>query len=394
MDEPLKYRVLVITADPEVCAAVKTAPTPSCEVSCVPDGQSGVTLFQQQTPDLVILDDALLGKNCLTVLEELRFGNSEVPVIVITTTISILAAVKFIETGGCDIVSKPFERDELWTVMRKALERGTLLRQVASIRADVEARIETYYETSFVATGAMKEVVTAAKLLAKTDACVLLEGESGTGKQSLAHGIHHWSTRRALPYVSIDCAALTEHELEIDIFGREADGYRTQVGKIELAGGGTLLLLAIGELSLGIQGKILALLQNGQFCQVGGGRQIRSNARLIATATANLETAVNDGRFREDLFTLLSGSHLRLPPLRHRLEDLPALVEHCLDRAAIHLQLPRKRLSVAAFKVLTQYAWPGNIRELEAVITRAAILSSGNEIEPKHLFLGPPLDKL
>jgi two-component system response regulator FlrC len=242
----------------------------------------------------------------------------------------------------------------------------------------------------------MRPVMDVAKRFAETDASILLQGESGSGKELLARWIHKRSPRKAMPFVIVQCAALTEQKGEITLFGHEANRFVdtsiNQRGKIEEAEGGTLFLDEIGEIPLPFQRRIPELLHNGKFCRAGGTSAVQVNIQIIASTTHDLKEAVERNHFPEDLYLRLSMCRLLLPPLRERLRDIPALVDLILTRYAKSAQGSPPRLTPAALRALTQYTWPGNIRELENHIYRAAILCSQNQIEPKDL--GLPLGTL
>ena len=230
-----------------------------------------------------------------------------------------------------------------------------------------------------------------AQRAANSDASVLLLGESGTGKELFARSIHHWSPRRSMAFVVINCVALTEALLENELFGHEKGAYtgadRMEKGKIELADGGTVFFDEIGDMPLALQAKLLRLLQDHEFTRVGGTRLIRVNIRIIAATNKDLKQAVKAGTLREDLFFRLNVITLRLPPLRERPDDIPELAEFFLRRYARETKRPSIRLTPEAMTALTRYPWPGNIRELENVIARAVVLSAHDDITPEQLNL-------
>jgi transcriptional regulator with PAS, ATPase and Fis domain len=239
----------------------------------------------------------------------------------------------------------------------------------------------------------MQAVVLTAKRAANSDAGVLLLGESGTGKELFARSMHQWSPRRDMPFVVINCVALTETLLENELFGHEKGAFtgadRLQKGKLELADGGTIFLDEIGDMPASLQAKLLRVLQDHEFQRVGGARTVTVNIRVIAATNRDLKHAVKDGRFREDLFFRLNVVTLTLPPLRERAGDLPQLAQFFLARHARDTHKGPMRLAPDALAALQRYAWPGNVRELENAIARAVVLSEHDVITPDLLALSP-----
>jgi transcriptional regulator with PAS, ATPase and Fis domain len=281
--------------------------------------------------------------------------------------------------------------DHLAIVIRKALERESLKRQVAYLRTEVETR----YANIVGASSQMQTMIGLARRAAESDVNVLLLGESGTGKELFARSIHQWSPRRTAPFVVINCVALSDTLLENELFGHEKGAFtgadRQQKGKIETADGGTVFLDEIGDMPLTLQAKLLRVLQDHEFHRVGGTRLVRVNIRVIAATNKDLKEAVKAGRFREDLFFRLNVVTLTLPPLRERPEDIPQLAQFFLDRHARDAKKPQLCLTESAREAISRYHWPGNIRELDNAIARAVVLSPQESIEPEHLGLSDGL---
>ncbi|MFG0320476.1 MAG: sigma-54 interaction domain-containing protein, partial [Planctomycetota bacterium JB042] len=238
---------------------------------------------------------------------------------------------------------------------------------------------------------AMRELVDTAIRVARSRATVLITGESGTGKELFARLIHEESPRRARPFVRVNCAALAESLLESELFGHEKGAFtgahQRREGRFELADGGTIFLDEIGETSLALQAKLLRVLEEREFERVGGVKTMRTDVRCVAATNRDLEQAIRDGVFREDLYYRLQVVNLRLPPLRERREDVPALAAHFLARYAEENAVPARRFSDDAVAMLRAHSWPGNVRELENTIERAVVLDPGDEIRPEHLDL-------
>ena len=355
------------------------------------DGREALEQIAQESPHLVLLDLTLPKLSGLEVLKQLNRSkqSDNLPVVVMTAHGSIHAAVEAMKEGACDFLTKPLEKDHLLLVIRKALERDSLRRQVACLRSEVAGRYASIVGNS----PSVQSVVEAAQRAAKSDAGVLLLGESGTGKELFARSIHQWSPRQAMPLIVINCVALTETLLENELFGHERGAFtgadRQQKGKLEMADGGTVFLDEIGDMPLPLQAKLLRVLQDREFHRVGGSKNVSVNIRVIAATNKDLKKAVKAGQFREDLYFRLNVITLTLPPLRERRGDIAALAQFFLDRHAKDAKRPGMTLSPATLDALTRYPWPGNIRELDNVIARAVVLSPTDIIEPVMLALLP-----
>jgi DNA-binding NtrC family response regulator len=366
------------------------------------DGVQALEMMEREQPGLMLLDLEMprmgglellkrlgRGKQAGAGLQEAPPGSQDLPVIVMTAHGTIAKAVEAMKEGAYDFLTKPFDTDHLTIVVRKALERESLKRQVEILRTEVDARYATIIGTS-AKTAAAIEMATRA---ANSDANVLLLGESGTGKELFARSIHQWSPRRDMAFVVINCVALSETLLENELFGHEKGAFtgadRLEKGKIEMADGGTVFLDEMGDMAPSLQAKLLRVLQDHEFQRVGGTRLVKVNIRVIAATNKDLRQAVKAGTFREDLYFRLNVVTLTLCPLRERPEDIPLLAEFFLKRHARDAKRPRMRLTAEATDALSRYAWPGNIRELENAIARAVVLSPQEQIGPESLGLSP-----
>ena len=353
------------------------------------DGQRGIELIEQESPNLVLLDLYLPRLKGMDVLKRMAQNKQceDIPVIVMTAAGTIPDAVEAMRHGAYDFLTKPLEKDHLLIVIQKALERDSLKRQVAALKSDVQNRYATIVGDS----PKIRGIIESAQRAANSDASILLLGESGTGKELFARSIHQWSPRQGMPMVVINCVALTETLLENELFGHERGAFtsadRLQKGKLEMADGGTVFLDEIGDMPLPLQAKLLRVLQDKEFQRVGGTRSISVNIRFVAATNKDLRQAVKAGQFREDLFFRLNVVSFTLPPLRERSEDIVGLAEFFLKRHAYEAKRPGVTLSTAARAALTHYSWPGNIRELDNVLSRAVVLSPGDVIEPEFLGL-------
>ncbi|MGP0592619.1 sigma-54-dependent transcriptional regulator [Nitrospira sp. T9] len=375
------------------------------------NGQEALEKYEQDFPHLMLLDLEMPQMAGMEVLQQLAkmgvkkngeadsqtFGGGEclpLPVVVMTAHGTISKAVEAMKAGAYDFLTKPIELDHLAIVLKKVLTREALGRQVAALRTEVESRYSQIVGNS----SQVHSMVELAKRAAEADATVLLLGESGTGKELFARSIHQWSDRRDMPFSIINCVALTETLLENELFGHEKGAFTgadsLQKGKIEAADGGTVFLDEIGDMPLGLQAKLLRVLQDHEFPRVGGTRLVRVNIRVVAATNKDLKRAVKERTFREDLYFRLNVVNLLLPPLRDRPEDIIPLAEHFLARHMREMKKRKRSFSKSAIKTMRCYAWPGNIRELDNAIARAVVLGVEEEISPDLLGLGGGKDEL
>src|SRR5207342_3117450 len=330
----MKAKILIVDDDPDIVTMLEDRLQASDYGTVIArDGVQALEQVEQEAPHLMLLDldlPRLTGLEVLKRLPKVRPAE-DLPVIVMTAHGSIDAAVEAMKVGAYDFLTKPLDKDHLLIVIRKALERDSLKRQVACLRSEVDSRYASIIGTS----QKINAVIQDAQRAAKSDVSVLLLGESGTGKELFARSIHQWSPRAAMPLVVLNCVALTETLLENELFGHERGAFtgadRLQKGKLEMADGGTIFLDEIGDMSLPLQAKLLRVLQDHEFQRVGGTRTVSVNIRVIAATNKDLKQSVKAGQFREDLFFRLNVISFTLPPLRERVEDIPALANFFLD---------------------------------------------------------------
>jgi DNA-binding NtrC family response regulator len=356
-----------------------------CQVVMAADGQEALSAISRVAPELVLLDLQMPRMNGMEVLRKLRNDSLLVPVIVITAHGSIETAVQAMKEGAYDFITKPVDANHFDIVVRKALEREGLKRELALFSEDAAKR----YHLIVGKSDEMNEAVVTAKKAATSKATVLLLGESGTGKEIFARAIHNWSERKSQPFVAINCVGLSKELLESELFGHEKGSFtgadQLKKGKIELANGGTVFLDEVGDVSQKLQTKLLRFLQEREFDRVGGVRPIHVDVRIVAATNRDLDVAVKEGRFREDLYHRLNVVPITLPPLRERRQDIPALAHHFLQRFAKEVKKTFSAVSGETLAKLCAYDWPGNVRELGNVIERAVVLSQGPEIAPHDL---------
>ncbi|MCZ7639264.1 MAG: sigma-54 dependent transcriptional regulator [Verrucomicrobia bacterium] len=357
-------------------------PATELELITASSGEEGLRLIPQVHPNLVLMDVRLGGLSGLETLRRIRQIDARLPVILMTAYGTTQTAIEAMKLGAFDYLLKPFEVPKLKEIVFGALRAARAMRQVVSYQPLLD---QEDFELGIVGRSpAMQEVFKRIGQLAASDATALITGESGTGKELVARAIYHHSRRSQQPFLAVNCAALPEPLLESELFGHEKGAFTgatsQRIGRFEQCHQGTLFLDEIGDLSLATQTKMLRVLQSGTFERVGGNQTLQANVRVIAATNQNLEQAVAERRFREDLFYRLNVVRLRLPPLRERPGDVALLVNYFLGKfAQDHRQQP-KSLSADALAVLERYRWPGNVRELENAIEHATVVAKGEAI--------------
>jgi len=363
------------------------------------DGDEALAQVRSKGPDAVLLDLKMPGRDGLAVLGELGPALADLPVIVVTAFGGSAAAIEAMRRGAYDYLSKPFDLDEVLLTLRRALRQRALAFEVKALRARTEDESAERPDDEPELIGqsaAMREVFKSIGLAAATDAAVLIVGESGTGKELAAAALHRHSGRAAGPFIRVNCGALPEGLIESELFGHERGAFtgadRQKPGRFERAAGGTLFLDEVGELPPSAQAKILRALQQREYERVGGTETLRTDARVIAATHRDLPREVAAGRFREDLYYRLNVARIAIPPLRDRPEDIPPLAESILRRVERRHGWGELSLSPEALSVIKERPWPGNVRQLENALARAAIASRGRPILPEHLDAEESID--
>jgi len=379
--------ILVVDDEPQILQVVSgILLDEGFEVLTAPDGETALRVVAEEAPDLALLDIALPGMDGLEVLEELKRTYPALPVIMISAYGSVENAVRATRLGAYDFIEKPPHADKILLTVRNALEMARLSEENRRLRQQTAAVKEIIGESE-----AIHKLREQLRIVAPTNAPVLITGENGTGKELVARALHFYSRRSHQPFVEVNCAAIPEDLIESELFGHEKGAFTgastRRRGKFDLAHQGTLFLDEIGDMSLKTQAKILRILEEQRFERVGGSRPIQVDVRVVAATNKNLPEEIERGSFREDLYHRINVIPLHVPSLREHREDIPLLAAHFLKE--LDQEGPSKTFTPRALEALSQLPWPGNVRELKNLVWRLAILTPGPTIDLKDLNLSP-----
>jgi two-component system response regulator AtoC len=356
-------------------------------VSLSADGAQALAEIKKGPPALVLADLKMPKMDGLSLLGKIKEDFPKTTVVIMTAYGTMESAIKAMKLGAYDYINKPFEMDQILLVIDKALERRRLEQENITLLKELKKSYS--FEDIVSQNQQMRKIFDLVRKIADTKSTILIQGETGTGKELIARAIHNLSSRRNKPFVPVDCGALTETLLESELFGHIKGAFTgassDKQGLFELSDGGVAFLDEIGQVSLGIQAKLLRVLQDGQIKRVGEASSRKVDIRLIAATNENLEEAVKAGRFREDLYYRLNVVPIKLPCLRERKEDVPLLIEHFINKYNSLEAKSLQGISQDALKILMEYNWPGNVRELENLIHRAVVMEAGPQILPQDL---------
>ncbi len=384
----MRSRILVVDDDVSILRALdRFFATQGYEVSICDNVVTANQLLDHGQIDLALIDLKLGNYNGIELIRNLKKLNPETASIIMTGFGSIDSAVEAVKAGAFHYVTKPFEFADLANLVQKALEHQKAHQEIRVLKRQLSTKYGL--ENIIGISEPMKEIFDLVDKVADTDSTVLILGESGTGKELVANAIHFKSRRSNRQLVPVNCAAIPEELLESELFGHVKGAFTgavaTRMGRFEMANGGTIFLDEIGDMSPKLQVKLLRVLQERRFEPVGSGRSMEVDVRIIAATNKNLEKAVKDRVFREDLFYRLNVIPIRIPPLRDRKSDIPLLIQHFLHKYSQENGMLPPALQESAQDILCNYSWPGNVRELENVIERLVILRAGQNIAPKDL---------
>jgi two-component system nitrogen regulation response regulator NtrX len=354
------------------------------EVITAPDGETALTVVEAELPDLVLLDIALPGLDGLEVLQQLKEHQPQLPVIMVSAYGNVENAVKATRLGAYDFIEKPPHADKIVLTVRNALEMTRLAEENLQLRRRAVPAEEIIGQSQV-----MQQLREQVRVVAPTNAWVLITGENGTGKELVARAVHRFSKRAGKPFVEVNCAAIPEELIESELFGHEKGAFTGATakrrGKFDQAHEGTLFLDEIADMSLKTQAKVLRILQEQRFERVGGSRPIQVDVRVVAATNKNLEELISRGQFREDLYYRINVIPIAVPSLKERAEDIPLLIEYFLKEFARENHSSPKIMTPEAVEVLRRQSWPGNVRELKNFVHRLAILTPGRVIDLVNL---------
>jgi DNA-binding NtrC family response regulator len=356
-------------------------------VQTAASGEEALEKLKQTHFDIFLVDIKMEGMSGLEVLRRVKESDPDAEVVMITAYGSIPSAIEAMKDGAYDYMLKPFDPNELGVLIEKIIQYQEQARENIYLKEQFKER--TRFESMIGQARPMQEIFDMIRAVAPTDSTVLITGETGTGKGLAAKAIHTNSSRREGPFVTVNCGAIPEHLMESELFGYQkgafTDAKKTKKGRLEMAHGGTLFLDEIGEISMRMQIDLLRVLEDRVFYRVGGTQPIEADFRVIAATNRNLETAIKEGSFREDLFYRLNVISFAMPSLDRRKDDIPLLAEHFLYRFAQETNKTINKISREAMDEMMLYDWPGNIRELENAIERAVVVGKEREIRPEDL---------
>lgn len=389
MEDGLK--ILIVDDETELRRSVVTVlqtalPEYEFAVQEAGNGKAALDLVRTQKFDFVLMDVRMPEMNGLDALQAIKEYDPSIFVVIMTAHSNLQDAVQAIKSGAYDYIEKPIEPTRLSELLKKAINTREMVSSLAIARPILDDDIETEFVGS---SSKMAQVFDLINRLSQVDTTVLIRGENGTGKELVARAIHFNSPRKHGEFVAINCGAIPENLMESELFGHEKGAFtgavERKIGKFQLANNGTIFLDEIGELKPDMQVKLLRVLQERKFVPVGGNREIKTNARIVAATNQNLEKMIEEGTFREDLFYRLNVMPIFMPPLRERIDDLEELVAYFIKRFNKQHQRPITGVDPAAMMLLKAYRWPGNIRELENTIERAFILENSSRLTAENL---------
>jgi DNA-binding NtrC family response regulator len=389
----MSRKIMVVDDDPQVRVTFEFHLLRSgFQVMCAETAEEALSRIHEFGPDVIITDLQMPGMSGIDLLRKVNSVESNVDVIVITAYEGMKSTITAVREGAYDYLVKPLDVDQLDHVLQKCFRDRAARRR--SERAQVVDGPASLPDEEFVIGRAPKmiEIYKTIGMLAGTRAPVLVRGETGTGKEMVARAIHYNSPQASEPFIAINCTALTETLLESELFGHVKGSFTGAMvdrkGRFELAGSGTIFFDEIGDTTTTFQAKLLRVLQEREFYPVGGEHPRKTHARVIAATHQPVEKLVEEGKFREDLYFRLRVVEIVVPPLRERPEDIPILAEHLLAKASREIHKDVRTISAPVMRILQSYSWPGNVREMENAIIRAAVLSHGPALAPEHLSLG------
>lgn len=380
----MKTNLLIVDDEPDMLKLLQRSVSRSleCDVDIAGSGEQALEKVARKSYDLVLLDIRMPGLDGMETLERMTAQDPWVTVVMMTAFGAIEVAVEAVKKGAYDFITKPFEHDEIIRLLKKALERGRLLRDNCRLRQRIKT--EEGFEGLIGDSPKMQSVYDAIQMISKTDVDVLITGESGTGKNLAAKAIHTLSDRCQKPFVRVSCPTVPENILESELFGYAkgafTHAFQSKKGLLEEAEGGTIFLDEIGDISPVIQTKLLQVLEEKEFKPLGQNRNVRVNARIITATNRDLKKKMEQNEFRKDLFYRLQVTDIHMPPLRERKEDIPLLLEYFLEKYCARFDMSCKRVSNELMALFLDRQWDGNVRELSNTVKKAVVMTPANQI--------------
>ncbi len=357
------------------------------EVGLASSGEEAIDQAKQENWEVILLDLKMPGMDGIEALKRLKEVNPEAEILMMTAYATVDTAVQAMKEGAFDYLVKPFDPDEVEMQIKKIVQHKDLVLENLLLRKTLEEKFQ--YDEIIGKSDAMQEIFGMISRVAPTDSTVLITGESGTGKELIAQAIHANSERSYMPFIAVSCGALPDALLESELFGYEKGAFtgatHAKRGRFEMADGGTLFLDEIGDISLKTQVGLLRVLQQKEITRLGSEMTTKVDVRILAATNRDLKQAIQEKRFREDLYYRLNVISIHIPPLKERTEDIPLLVETFIRKFCAEMNKEEKKVDPSALKLLLDYDWPGNVRELENVIERALVIGQGREILPEDL---------
>jgi two-component system, NtrC family, response regulator AtoC len=372
------------------------------EIRIAEDGERAIEFMKREHFDLIFTDVKMPRKDGLEVLRYAKKEHPSTPVIVMTAYGSIENAVDAIQLGAFHYLIKPFSIDTLDALFEKAVNHISLVKENSYLRAEISHVATQKHGKVIIQSPQMKRIWSDIEKIAKSHASVFISGESGTGKEVIAQAIHFLSHRSARPFITVNCAAISDTLIESEFFGHEKGAFtgalNRRIGRLELAHNGTLFLDEVTEIPIQLQSKLLRAIQEQEFERVGSEKAVKVDVRFLSTSNRNMKEAIEKKIFREDLYFRLNVVPIHIPPLRERKEDILPLAQHFLDTFCCENHKPKKTLTPGAEQKLLNYPWPGNVRELGNIIERTVVLDQGEKVSEEHLYLeaeplSPPKNK-
>lgn len=384
--EKQKYKILIVDDETKICEILKDILENEGYIAdFATNGTDGLRKIQKDQIDLVLLDVKLPDIDGLTLLKKIKDFDSDISVIMISAFGTVSTAVEAVKNGAEDFIEKPLEVNRILTTIRNVLEKVELKKQSTALKSEMLKEYKIIGESEGI-----KRVLNLIEKAAPTNSTVLILGETGTGKDLVAHNIHLKSLRAGKSFIKVNCAALPKELIESELFGYEkgafTGAYRRKYGQFELANNGTIFLNEIGDMSLSTQAKVLSAIEDKEIVRLGGTERIKIDVRIIAATNQNLLKLIKEKQFREDLYHRLNVLTIHIPPLRERTTDIPLLAEYFLKNACIENNRPIKTLNKDAYQYLKLYHWPGNVRELKYLMEKLAILLPKTELDSDDII--------